>query len=86
VLAYAWIFMWTTNMEPKLSDSDLMALGLNRTPGDVVEALIAQAEIALPRLDPDQVLVRTGTPEELTGRMIGAALGQHKALLQGTAG
>jgi hypothetical protein len=82
VLAYAWIFMWTTSMEPKLSGSNLIVLGLNRTPRDAVEALIKQAEIALPRINPDQVLVTTGTSEELTGRMIVAALEQHKASLQ----
>ena len=86
ILAYAWIFMWTTSMEPKLSGANLTVLGLNRTRRDAVDTLIAEAEIALPRVDPDAMLVRTGSGEELTGRMIGSALERHKAFLQNNPG
>jgi hypothetical protein len=78
-MAYAWTFMWTTNAEPKMSGADFLVLGIDRMPREAVGELIAQAEAALSHLDPDQVLVTTGTPEALTAGMIGSALESHKA-------
>jgi hypothetical protein len=78
-MAYAWTFIWTSVVEPKMVGADFIKLGLDAAPDDAVDAIVSHAEVALPHLDSDFVLATTGTPEQLTPAKVARSLEAFKA-------